>query len=110
MPNNYITIMQGEVKADVYSGENCDEITTYFNTYCEGDQDSDEHKDDIVIKHNELPPGATILVQYPCCPECDLPRQEIFKHLDGGRMEIVGFENICECGFNWIEWGYDEYS
>lgn len=103
------TIMRAEVKVDCYGGDSCDQLTPYFDMYCEGDMDSDNVTDDIVIKLSELPPGATVEVKYPCCPECGLPREEKFEFLDG-RYTIAGFKEACSCGFDWLEWTLDRYS
>lgn len=92
--------MQTEVKADVYG----EEVRKMFNTFCDGDMQDDDHTDDIIIKLTDLPPGAKITVEYPCCPDCGLQREDLYKHLEGGRLEIVGHANNCECGFDWNEW------
>jgi hypothetical protein len=56
---NYDTdvIMRSEVVADCYGGDSCEQVTKTFETYCEGDMDSDTHTEDIVIKLSDLPPG-----------------------------------------------------
>lgn len=103
-------VMRSEVKTDVYGGENCDEHENYFETYSDGDKQSEDHKDDLIIKLSDLPAGSIISVQYPSCPECDLPRYDKFEHLDGGVMKIVGHEEKCECGFDWLNWIEMQYS
>lgn len=107
---DYHTIMQTEVKADVYGGPNCDEVSTYFNTYCDGDMQDDDHTDDIIIQVKDLPPGAKITVEYPCCPSCGIPRGDVLELKPGGVREIVGHENMCECGFDWKIWVEEQYS
>jgi hypothetical protein len=103
------TIMQSEVKANVYAGENLDEIENYFQTFCEGDKESEDHTEDLIIKCDELPPGALITVKYPCCPECGIPREDEFE-MSNGRMKIIGHSDKCDCGFDWVEWVIHKYS
>ena len=103
-------IMQSKVMADVYSGENCDEVTTYFNTYCSGDMSDDNHKDDIIITLKDLPPGTKITVEYPCCPDCGVIRDDKMEFLPGGIWKIVGHEDTCDCGFDWNNWVQNEFS
>lgn len=102
---SYYDIMNTEVVADCYSGENCDEVKKQFKTYCDGDMESDIHLDDIVIRLSELPVGARIKVEYPGCPECDMPRFDIFKN-----NKIVGHADKCDCGFDWNQWILNNYS
>ena len=103
-------IMRAEVKADCYTGENHDQISNYFNVYCEGDKQDSNDTDDIIIKCAELPPGATIEVQYPCCPDCGIPREDKFEFLEGGRAKIIGHAEHCECGFDWQNWVAEQYA
>lgn len=103
-------VMRAEVKADVYGGDECDQVTKQFEIYCDGDMDSDTNTEDIVIKLADLPPGTKISVEYPCCPECSLPREDIFKQIGGGALKIVGHKSKCQCGFDWDEWVQNEYS
>lgn len=103
---DYHTVMRTEVECDIYE----DDRRQMFHTYCDGDMDSDKHTEDIVLTVNELPPGAVIRVEYPCCPDCGDPRQPIYESLEGGRLKVVGHESTCECGFNWIEWEDGQYS
>lgn len=111
MHETYHTIMETEVTADVYGGPNCDEVTKLFHTYCDGDMDSDYHTDDIIIQLKDLPPGAKIKVEYPCCPSCGMPREDVFEHMPGGVLQIVGHANECDvCGFDWERWELEQYS
>lgn len=103
-------IMRSEVVADCYCGETCDQVITMFRSYCDGDKDSDEHKDDIVLKLSELPAGAVISVSYPCCPECGTPREEDYERITGGRLKIIGHKPQCHCGFDWNNWILGRYS
>ena len=104
-------IMETEVVADCYSGPNCDEVKKYFHTHCVGDMESERHTDDITIPLNDLPIGAKIKVEYPCCPVCSHPREDIFEHMPGGVLQIVGHANECDvCGFDWERWELEQYS
>lgn len=104
------TIMEAEVKADCYSGENCDEVRKYFEMYCSGDMDSDRSTDDITIALKDLPPGAKVTVEYPCCPDCGQERFDNLVFAGGGCMEIRGHESECDCGFDWEQWVLERYS
>lgn len=110
MSNYDHEIMRAEVKADVYSGKNCNQVKKHFEIYCDGDMDSDTSDEDIVIKLAELPPGARVSITYPCCPKCALPREDKFKQMDGGTLKIVGHKSKCQCGFNWNNWVLNTYS
>jgi len=110
MKTLYDDMMTAEVEADVYAGDNCDEVTKHFRTYCKDDMDADTNTDDIIISLKDLPPGAKILVRYPCCPDCGMARFDTFKSIEGGRMEIVGHDSKCDCGFDWDEWVLNKYS
>jgi len=84
-----------EMKPDVYAGDKCDEIAPRFECFCDGDMGSD-YIDVVNFKPSELPPGARILVEVPCCPKC-YQDVEMCKADDG-------------CDFDWDEWCYNEYS
>lgn len=103
-------VMHAEVKADVYGGENLDQVTKHFEIFCDGDMDSDSNERDIVIKLADLPPGAKISVEYPCCPECGSAREDEFERLQGASLRIIGHKSKCGCGFDWEEWVQNEYS
>jgi len=102
--------MRTVVETDIYYGDSCNEHKNHFTTYCDGDMSSDTHTDDIVVKLGDLPAGATISVQYPTCPNCDLAREDTFEHLKGGRMKIIGHAEKCDCGFDWLNWIEEQYS
>ena len=106
---NRQTIMNTEVRADCYGGPTCDEVSTYFHTYCEGDMDTEDHKDDINISLKDLPPGARITVEYPCCPDCGTQRFDKLE-FDNGKYVIVGHDKKCICGFDWEQWVLEQYS
>jgi len=106
----YDTMMTANVEADVYGGENCDEVTNHFMMFCEGDMDADSSTEDIVITLKDLPAGARVLVQYPCCPDCGMARNDTFETLEGCRMQIIGHDSKCDCGFDWDNWIQEEYA
>lgn len=99
-------VMRSEVKVDIYE----DDRPKFFEAYCEGDMDSDTHREDIVINLAELPPGAKVSVEYPCCPDCGQARFDKFEHLPGGRMKVIGHETTCDCGFDWVNWEDEQFS
>lgn len=100
-------ILRVEVKADVYGGKTCDEVSNYFNVYAEGDMQDSNDKEDIVLKCKEMPPGTRISVEYPSCPNCTEPRHDVVEAGKG----ITGHVKFCSgCGFNWEKWVLDNYS
>ena len=105
------TIMRAEVRADCYTGETCDQVRNYFNLYGDGDKESDDSREDLHIRLADLPAGAVVLVQYPCCPKCGIPREDKFERVGNGPQHIVGHAAKCGfCGFDWDGWVLDEYS
>lgn len=100
------TMLRAEVIADVYGGENHDQVSNHFQVYAEGDMDEDTNNLDIILKCAELPPGTIIEVRYPACPECGLAR---FDKLDT-QNRIIGHADKCPCGHDWNEWVLDQYS
>jgi hypothetical protein len=84
--------MRGEVKVDVYGEENCDEHRKYWNLYCEGDMESQNTVEDVVLTLSSFPAGARISIRVPICPRCE----------EG--------EDTCDCGFDWKQWTEEEYS
>jgi len=107
---NHHVIRTDKVVADVYAGEKLDKVEKHFETYCDGDMDSDRHQEDIVFSLKDLPPGAIISVQYPCCPECGVAREDEYKTNPGCAMEIIGHASKCQCDFDWENWVQEEFS
>lgn len=56
--------------------EEVDDGQLYFNTYCDGDMDSDDHTDPITFDLNRFPAGSKIIVQVPICNDCGLDPTE----------------------------------
>lgn len=106
---NYRTIMNAELKLDVYAGENCDESKPQWESYCEGDMDGDTGTSDIVLGVSFFPPGTKVTVAIPECPKCTFPRMTHASHKDDGTV-VISHEAKCECGFDWLEWELSEYS
>jgi len=101
-------IMTAKVKVDFYAGEKCDEQRKFFNIYCAGDkQDDDCHDEQLIVRLSELPPGAQVLVEYPCCPDCGWPREDVFEQ---GKGTIIGHAEKCHCGFDWLKWVETQYA
>lgn len=105
----YHTIMNAELKLDVYAGENCDESEPQWEAYYEGDMDGDTGKDDIVLTPSYFPPGTKVTIAVPECPTCGLPRMTVASHQDDGTV-IIAHEAKCDCGFDWLKWEMNEYS
>lgn len=87
---NYHTIMQAERRIDFYGGKNCDEEIAEWDTFCEGDMDGESIIDPLKLCPKTFPAGTRVIVQQPCCPDCNQIRE------------------ICEddtnCDFKWSEW------
>lgn len=99
-------VMRSEVKVDIYT----DERPKTFESYCDGDMGSSTHSEDIVIKLVELPPGAKVSVEFPCCPDCGQVRFDVFESRSDGIVGVVGHENVCDCGFNWLDWEDERFT
>jgi len=95
----YKPMLMSEVVADIY----VEPHSKQFNTFCEGDMMDDTHTDDLIVALQNLPPGAKIVISYPCCPDCGMPREDKYEHSSGG-IKIIGHEETCDCGFDWKEW------
>jgi hypothetical protein len=88
----YNTSAWGEVKADVY-----DDHKPYIEMSCEGDMGS-TREDDVNIDSKRWPPGTKILIETPCCPECETD------------AELADDNGKCECGLDWKIWAEEQYS
>lgn len=92
----YQEIMWAEMKPDVYSGEHCDEIAPQWETYIDGDMESNTMSDPIILDCKGFPPGAKIVISLPCCPEC------------GYQVELC--QQNQDCNFDWENWAKTQYS
>ncbi len=54
MSMNFKTAMWGEVKTDIYAGNNCDEHKPFIEVLCDGDMESDT-TDELAIHANRWP-------------------------------------------------------
>lgn len=84
-----------EMKPDMYAGESCDEMQPRWYGYADGDKEGGFDQE-IVLRPDRFPPGTTVVVSIPCCPECEM---------DAESCKAVG-----HCEFNWDEWVESEYS
>lgn len=96
---NHHTIMWGEMKPDVYSGENMDQHRARWHTHCDGDMDSEYSDATLALDPKLFPPGTKISVEVPRCPQCDLPSEFVSEQT-----------RLCDCGFDWKTWTEDQYS
>lgn len=97
MSINFKTAMWGEVKTDIYAGDNCDEHKPFIEVLCDGDMESDT-TDELAIHANRWPVGTKITVEIPCCPDCGLD------------AEYQDNNGKCECDFDWKIWAECQYS
>ena len=93
----YHVVASGEVKADVYCGESCDQHEPYIEAQCEGDMDSEKMKD-FSFDAKRWPVGTKISIEVPRCPGCEMDAEFQDKH------------GKCECGFDWKNWADEQYS
>jgi hypothetical protein len=100
MDIRYNIIAGVEVKADVYSGENCDETEPYLECWCEGDMDTDTAKE-FSFDAKRWPIGTKLIVQVPVCPNIDCVADAEFQDEEG---------KCTECGFDWDNWIGEQYS
>lgn len=91
----YREIMRAERRADCYSGETCDQHRPLWLTYCEGDRDSDDSADDIVLGCANFPAGTIVTVSVPVCPKCDQD------------AEMCAMDKGCD--FDWKAWTEEKY-
>lgn len=90
---DYEEIAWSERKTDFYSGENCDELRPYWNSYFDGDKESENHDSDIILNANMFPPGTKVIIKVPICPICNQSSE------------------LCECeNFDWKSWEWGKYS
>lgn len=88
-------VIYWEQKPDVYAGEKCDEVRPRFWGYADGDMDGG-FDDKIELMPDRFPAGTKIIVQVPCCPDCDQDA-DMCKSDDS-------------CDFDWDGWVQNEYS
>lgn len=98
--------VRAEMRPDCYGGKTCDRIVPRWNVYAEGDkQDEDTHAP-LTLAARAFPPGTTVVVAEPTCPDCGELRP--LKYLKPKRGPL--FESRCACGFDWDEWTLTEFS
>ncbi len=95
----YRTTVWGEVKAYVYSGDNCDQHERYIEASAEGDMSS-EQMDAFGFDASRFPAGTKFRIEVPVCPNVDCGLDAEFQDADGK----------CECGFDWKNWSEEKYS
>lgn len=95
----YKTTSWGEVKVNVYAGENFDQHERYVSICTEGDQEPFEGKE-AEFSSKRWPAGTKITVEVPECPNPDC-------YLDA---EFQNDQGKCECGFDWKNWADEQYS
>lgn len=96
--------MRAEMQPDTCGGESCEEIAPRWFTYAEGDKDGD-FAAEFGLEAKHFPPGTSISVQEPCCPNCEEGRAPTYD--DAGLFG--GFASHCDCGFDWDTWTRETY-
>ena len=95
----YKAIAWIEMKPDVYSGDNLDEVKAQWSSYFDGDKDGESGMETFDLVASRYPAGTKITIEVPMCPEEDC-------ELDAEWAK----NGICPCGFDWNEWVEGEYS
>lgn len=89
-------IMRAERRVDCYAGETCDQHRPVWRAYCDGDRDSSDSAEDLVLDCKTLPAGAIVTVSIPVCPECG--------------MDVENCQLTDDCGFDWKAWAEEQYA
>lgn len=92
----YRTVAWAEMKPDCYGGFECDEIVPMWDSYWDGDMDSDHSTDPLILDCTRFPAGTKVTIEMPCCPEC------------GQDVEMCKLDE--SCSFDWEQWTLDRYS
>jgi len=95
METKYFRIMSTEMKPNVYGGDDCNIHEPRWETYAEGDMDSETDHGDIVLDCKTFPAGTIVIIKTPCCPKCD--------------MDVEMCKSTENCDFDWKEWTEDRY-
>ena len=98
MQIEYTEVLTGELKADCYAGDNCDQQEKYWNVYAEGDMQDEDLKigEHLVINPAMHPPGTKIIIKEPVCPKCGLT--------------FIDCNDDPDCDFSWSEFTDELYS
>lgn len=86
----YTEIMWANRFLDCYTGPNFDEASAYWNCYADGDMESANIYEDLVLSLSDLPRGVRVTISVPTCPKCEEP--------------IEMCETNKSCDFDWKEW------
>lgn len=98
--------MHAEMKPDVYAGASCDRVRPQWNCYCEGDKEAEDGSSILKLAARTFPPGTTVVVSEPVCPNCGEGRALKFPTPSRGPL----FAGRCDCGFDWDAWTLEQYS
>lgn len=90
---NYDVTAWGEVKADIYAGEQHEK---FIEMSCQGDMESTD-ENEIHICSSRWPVGTKIKIETPLCPTCETD------------AELQDENGKCECGFDWRVWAEEQY-
>ena len=100
---SYDDVMWGTMEPDCYGGETYDELVPRWNCHAADDKGGPDTSDVVSLAAKTFPPGTTIVISVPVCPECGESSDCALEH-STGKM------NNCSCGFDWVEWARNEYS
>lgn len=98
--------MRAEMAPDVNSGPNCDDHDPRWIGSADGDMDGPGEVGiggNITLSAMIFPPGTTITVSEPVCPNCGT-----VPHLMSTWPEQQVWE--CECDFDWRAFATDRYA
>lgn len=86
----YRKIGWAEMKPDVYGGDDCETHIPEWESYFDGDKDS-ERIEAMDLDAKCFQPGTRITIKEPVCPDCE------------------NIASTCGCGFDWKYWAECEY-
>jgi hypothetical protein len=94
-----------EMSPDMYGGPSCDGIRPRWLVHSEGDKGDSAEFDICKLDARAFPPGTTIVISEPVCPDCDESRD--YSNGDDGMPK---YAPQCSCGFDWATWTESLYS
>lgn len=100
-------VMWATMEPDCYHGKDCNKILPRWNAYADGDKQGD-YENKLTLDSRDFPPGSKVVISVPVCPNCEFSADYAVYN---NYPKKTDFQNLkCECGFDWTDWTYNEYS
>lgn len=100
------TTQWAEMKPDVYGGKSCDKVIPRWECQADGDHGGPDTEGTIRLAARTFPPGTTVTIEEPCCPDCGETREPVFPIPRRAPL----YKGKCQCGFDWDAWVLNNYS